>query len=217
MKQFQGVWFPDHETHLQAWMAKAGEIVDGKGTYQINKLRTAVAQCKQRRTAVDIGGHVGLWSMQLAKQFDCVHAFEPVAEHRECFKKNALVAVGGDVILHGCALGKEEGSVAIYTEHGSSGNSFVKGAGDIPMKTLDSFDLQDVDFMKLDTEGMEENILRGAEATIARCWPVIVVEQKRTMASDRFGLAAKGAVTFLESLGYKMVKEMSGDFILVKS
>lgn len=89
------------------------------------------------------------------------------------------------------------------------------GAGDIPMKTLDSFELQDVDFMKLDTEGMEENILRGAEATIARCWPVIVVEQKRTMASDRFGLAAKGAVTFLESLGYRMVKEMSGDFIMV--
>jgi FkbM family methyltransferase len=219
MKQFQGVWFPDHETHLPDWMAKAGEIIDGRGTYQIKKLRTAVGLCKQRRVAVDVGGHVGLWSMQLVKLFDRVHAFEPVAAHQECFVKNVVEHGVGDPILHECALGEREGMISIFTEKGSSGNSHIdinaKGNYNIPMKTLDSLALEEVDFMKLDTEGYEENILRGAIETIKRCRPVIIVEQKRDMAEARFGLRPRGAVTFLESLGYKMVKEMSGDYIMV--
>jgi FkbM family methyltransferase len=217
MKQFQGVWFPDHEIHLQDWMQKAGEIVDGRGTYQIKKLRTAVGLCKQRRVAVDVGGHVGLWSMQLVKLFGRVHAFEPVAAHQECFVKNVIEHGVGDPILHEYALGEQEGQIAISTEQGSSGNSHInaKVPGSIPMKTLDSLALDEVDFMKLDTEGYEENILRGAIETIKRCRPVIIVEQKRDMAEARFGLRPRGAVTFLESLGYKLAKEMSGDYIMV--
>lgn len=213
MKSFQGIWFPDHETHLQQWMAKAGEIVDGKGTYQIKKLRTAVGLCKQRRTAVDIGGHVGLWSMQLTKLFDHVHAFEPVEAHRECFIKNVLDA-GGNAILHALALGEKEGSVSIHTTTTSSGDSWVKGDGDIPMITLDSLALDEVDFMKLDCEGYELFALRGAADTIARCKPVIIVEQKPGRA-QKFGLPETGAVTFLEGLGYKLAKEMSGDYLMV--
>lgn len=212
MKQFQGIWFPDHETHLQQWMSKAGEIVDGKGTYQIKKLRTAVGLCKQRRTAVDIGGHVGLWSMQLTKLFDHVHAFEPVEAHRECFIKNVLDA-GGNAILHALALGEKEGSVSIHTTTTSSGDSWVKGDGDIPMITLDSLALDEVDFMKLDCEGYELFALRGAADTIARCKPVIIVEQKPGRA-QKFGLPETGAVTFLEGLGYRLAKEMSGDYLM---
>lgn len=213
MKQFQGIWFPDHETHLQQWMAKAGEIVDGKGTYQIKKLRTAVGLCKQRRVAVDVGGHVGLWSMQLTKLFDRVHAFEPVAAHRECFIKNVIDA-GGNAILHEVALGEKEGNVSIHTTNTSSGDSWVKGDGDIPMITLDSLALEEVDFMKLDCEGYELFALRGAADTIARCRPVIIVEQKPGRA-QKFGLPETGAVTFLQGLGYKLAKEMSGDYLMV--
>ncbi len=48
----QGVYLPDGETHLVDWMTKSGEIVDGKGTYQIRKLRVAVSYCERTRTAV---------------------------------------------------------------------------------------------------------------------------------------------------------------------
>lgn len=220
MKQFQGVWFPDHETHLQAWMAKAGEIVDGKGTYQVKKLRAAVDMCKRRRVAVDVGGHVGLWSMQLAKMFDEVHAFEPVAEHRACFQKNVFADAESRFAkhpahLHAMALGEKEGSIAIHTTKFSSGDSWVKGKGDIPMRTLDSFELTDVDFIKIDTEGYEKNVLLGAAVTIVNCKPVIIVEQKRDMSATRFGLPALAAVTYLQALGYTIAKEMSGDYIMV--
>lgn len=211
MIQHQGIYLPDGETHLTAWMDKAGELVDGKGTYQIKKLRAAVALCKQHRTAIDIGGHCGLWSMQLVKQFKHVHAFEPVAAHRECF--NANLAGARNVSLHACALGKDRGSISIYTAPTSSGDSWVSGPGEIPMERLDAFAFFNVDFVKIDTEGLEMPILQGGEATLLAYKPVVIVEQKPGHA-QRFGLGETDAVKYLQSLGAVLRKEMSGDYIM---
>jgi len=75
--------------------------------------------------------------------------------------------------------------------------------------------LADVDFIKIDCEGYEENVLRGAIETIKRDRPVIIVEQKRDMATARFGLEPLGAVKFLQSLGYQVAQEISGDYLMV--
>lgn len=228
MIQHQGIWLPDGETHLTHWMTKSGEIVDGKGTYQIKKLRRAVAHCKRLRTAVDVGAHVGMWTMQLAKKFSQVHSFEPVAAHRDCFVRNIDMPGpydqtnderGGytNVTLHRCALGEIEGKVNIYTAPSSSGDSYVDNAahqGDIPLCRLDTFDLSNVDFIKLDCEGYEYFALRGGEETIKRDKPVIIVEQKPGKA-QKFGLSEQGAVEYLRGLGYRQAEELSGDFIMV--
>lgn len=215
MKQVSGWWMPDHEAHLGPWMAHAKNklILNGRQAYQGKKQLAALKHCKKHRVAVDVGGHVGLWSYNLAHEFAAVFAFEPVAAHRECFEKN-LAGVGQHVHLHGIALGAEHGSVAMWSEPGSSGNTQVRGKGEIPMETLDSLDLINVDFMKLDCEGFEENVLRGGVATITRWKPVVIVEQKREMAA-RFGLPLLGAVDFLKTLGYKVAEEISGDFICI--
>lgn len=216
MKPDLGWWFPGHETHLQGWMRhpKNQQVLNGRAAYQGKKQAKAMGLVGPRfRVAVDVGGHIGLWSYNLAHWFSAVVAFEPVALHRECFVKN-LQGVGQYVTLHPYALGAAPASVSMDTEDGSSGNTTVGGAGDIPMRTLDSFGLVDVDFMKLDCEGYEELALRGGEATITASWPVIVVEQKRDHA-EKMGLKAKGAVEYLKSLGYSEVCEMSGDHFMV--
>ena len=58
-------------------------------------------------------------------------------------------------------------------------------------------------------------MLRGAIETIKRDLPVIIVEQKRDMATARFGLEPLGAVKFLQSLGYEVKQEISGDYLMV--
>lgn len=222
----QGVYLPDGETHLVGWMNKAGELVDGKGTYQIKKLRAALSYVKSFRTAVDAGAHCGLWSMQLDKQFYSVHAFEPVAAHRECFLNNTKsieVADGEDdpiqydsewIRLHPCALGDHEDMIKITTEPTSSGDSRVDGKGSVPMHTLDSFNLQDVDFIKIDTEGFELFVIKGAEETIKRCRPVMVVEQKGH-GMKYFGFKQEEGVDLLKSWGMvPMQPPMSGDWIM---
>ncbi len=219
MKQELGWWFPDHEQHLPAWMRspKGYLVLNGRPSYQGKKQEAALAAVRQRRggplrTAIDVGGHIGLWSYNLAPAFQQVLAFEPVAEHRACFEKNVTAP---NVGLFPFALGATEGNVSIHTAPTSTGDSWVKGAGDIPMRTLDSFPIEGADFIKIDCEGYEENVLRGAIETIKRDMPVVIVEQKRDMAASRFGLEPLGAVKFLQSLGYVVQQEISGDYLMV--
>lgn len=217
MKQFHGWWWPDHENHMIEWMAKPSNQLElnGRMTYQGRKQVATLARCKRNGVAVDIGAHIGLWSYNLAYRFELVHAFEPVATHRECFMKNVVHAVPGEVILHPCALGAIEQTVSIATTPGSSGDSQVRPGTEIPMKLLDSFNLENVDLIKVDCEGYEENALIGAIKTIEQWKPTIIVEQKRDMAS-RFGLKPQGAVKWLNyNFGYKVVEEISGDYIMV--
>jgi FkbM family methyltransferase len=215
MINHRGVFLPDGETHLTQWMDKVNIIVDGKPTYQYGKLEKALGYVRNWRTAVDVGAHCGLWSAHLVKRFRCVHAFEPVAAHRECFMANIPNFESTNLYngLHSCALGEREGKVSIHTSETSSGDSWVSGKGDIPMRRLDELALQDVDFIKLDCEGYELFALRGAEETIKRCHPCVIVEQKPGRA-QKFGLPETGAVDYLIGLGAKLRATLSGDFVL---
>lgn len=217
MQNWRGLWLPAHEKHLTGWMDKVNKIVDGKPAYQYSKLELALAHVRQWRCAIDIGAHCGLWSMHLAKRFQLLHAFEPVALHRECFERNVVGTneFGGNVILHAAAVGAEAGSVTIHTTDGSSGDSWVDPAiqgGATRLIRLDDMEIGPIDFMKLDTEGFELPALRGARGHIERDRPCIIVEQKPGRA-QKHGLTERGAVEYLQSLGAVLRKEISGDFI----
>lgn len=212
MKKELDWWFPDHEQHLPEWMKspKNQMRLNGRPAYQGLKQQAALALCKNARNAVDVGAHIGLWSFNLAKLFDEVYAFEPIAEHRACFERNVT---DDNVHLYPVALGDAERMVAMRTEKGSSGNSMIDGFGEIPMMRLDSYGFQDVDLIKLDCEGYELNVLKGAENLLRACKPTIVVEQKPGRA-QQFGLTETGAVAYLQELGAKLRHEISGDFFL---
>ena len=211
MFQHQGIWLPDGEKHFPEWMTRNGEIVNGKGTYQIKKLREAMKWCKQFRTAVDVGAHVGLWSMHLAEKFSGIHAFEPVPIFRSCFVRNAAQ---GNITLHRYPLGSRDADVAMVYDPADSGGTHVGGAGDMKMRTLDSFEFQDVDFAKLDCEGYELEVLKGAVETLKRCRPCVIVEQKPHKLLPNFGIKGAPAVDFLRGMGAVLRKEMGGDFIM---
>lgn len=221
MFQHQGIWLPAGEKHFPDWMTKNGEIVDGKGTYQIKKLRAALEHCKQFRVAIDVGAHVGLWSMQLAKSFQVVHAFEPVAAYRDCFVRNAA---GSRVRLHACALGAARGTVAMNIpalDGGlDTGGTHVGGPGEIPMYRFDDMiadgyeDLIHVDFLKIDCEGYEHHVIEGARETLIRCRPCVIVEQKPHKLGPNFGIKGTPAVDLLRELGAEVRREISGDYIM---
>lgn len=238
-----GVWMPKTETHLVDMMIrnpKHNRVVDGKATYQYHKLEAALKHVKQRRVAIDIGGHVGLWSMWLAKQFEHVHAFEPVPEHRALFELNVDMS---RCTLHPVALGEKAGTVDIEVPAETTGNAHVAIGGKrhsgtrhvenpdvqsvtrgVEMVRLDeyAFDLHYdaggtgmpdmVDFIKIDVEGFERAVVAGAEQLIRRSRPIIVVEQKGN--EDNYGEAKDAAATLLQSWGMKPIKVMAGDWIL---
>jgi FkbM family methyltransferase len=207
-----GWWFTDEEAHFPAWIENKNQLIDGRLAYQGHKLMPSLEYCRQFRTAVDVGGHVGTFSFYLAKRFERVHSFEPVARFRECFVRNVEAK---NVELHPLALGAAPAMVGMHIVPEDTGGTYVSGVGDVQMVTLDSLGLEDVDYLKIDCEGAEEAVILGGMETIKRCRPVCMVEQKQKIMGRNYGTAGTPAVDRLVELGARVVREISGDFILV--
>lgn len=214
MKQVKGFWLPETEQHLVPFLENGPEFADGP-TYQIHKLLAALPFVKNFGNAIDVGGHCGLWSRVMVHFFNNVDAFEPVALHRECFRHNVSCGPGTNMTLHDCALGNQEGKISLHTGESSSGDTYVQENGEhhAEIHKLDSFNLKQICFVKIDCEGYELYVLQGGEATIRRDKPCIIVEQKPGKGSQ-FKLKDTAAVDLLKSWGAVLRKEISGDFIL---
>ncbi len=224
-----GVWLPDNEDHFVDWMrhSKRARRVDGKLTYQYHKLEAALAYLPptRRRVCVDVGAHVGLWSMWLAPAFDHVHAFEPVPLFADIFPWNVA---GDNVMLRRTALGACEDTVEITVPDGQTGGAHISIGGKhpgnkyasggtsvfpgLPMRTLDSFGLDDVDFIKIDVEGTERQVIEGAAHTIGTCRPLIVIEQKGNEVA--YGQSRNAAAALLTTWGMRDLRVLAGDHIM---
>lgn len=210
-------WFlPPGETHLQEWMTTANRRVDGRLTYQYHKYEAAMRYVTRRHRAVDVGAHCGLWSYWMARDFDKVDAFEPVPAHRDCWSAN-LMGYRRKTVLYACALGDRIGTVSLTPGVVSTGDTCVTPdvtSGSVQMLPLDSFyDIRDVDLLKIDCEGWELFVLRGAEKLLRRDHPVVIVEQKPGHAS-KYGIGDRDALAFLGVLGYVHREENNGDVVL---
>jgi FkbM family methyltransferase len=216
MKVWEGLYLPESETHLVDWMKAVKHYVDGKPTYQYNKYAECLKIVENRRTAIDIGGNLGLWSRVMSLDFQNVEAFEPVSEYCEYFVKNAPKAN-----LHNVALSDEEIIVTMAcATNGSCGDTAPmvskrkeKALQDVATSLLDQFGFTDVDFIKVDCEGYEYHVLAGAEQTILESKPVIIVEQKPGKGK-KYGYADDEAVKYLQKLGMKIHQVISGDYIM---
>ena len=203
MKISAGAFLPDDEMD---------EVILSNGTqYQGDKLRTALKYVKKARTAIDIGAHCGLWTSQLAQYFERVEAFEPLPRHHECWERNAGWKKTN--VLHKVCLGEEIGSCGIHLVEGLSGRSHIIEGNEFEVRRLDDYDFQDVDLIKVDVEGYELKALKGAERTIVKWRPVVIVEQKFNMGK-RYGVSDKAALDYLKSMGVRFVDEFVGDYIV---
>ena len=212
MIESHGFWFPDYDNHFPRMLAKSLKN-DGVVRYQWRARDSAIASCDNKRICIDIGANVGLWSCDLVKQFEKVIAFEPVSEFRECFKKNV---VGSNYIIEPVALGRTESLIEMNIVQGNTGHSHIDpsslGKGSIPLRTLDSYNYENIDLIKIDVEGFEEEILAGAMQTILRNKPVIVVEQQKLEYKD--AMTDKPSIKILESWGYRVVDQHKKDWIM---
>ena len=153
--------------------------------------------------AVDVGAHIGLWTRGLADKFKWVTAFEPVAENFACLEMNAghlkntrLVNVALGAMPSFCSM--------ILPTGGNSGCWRVRSGGNIEMRTLDSFMLNNVDLIKIDVEGLEGEVLTGARETIA-CWRPTIVFEENGLGVKHYGTDWVDPAVVLTPLRYKRI------------
>jgi len=166
----------------------------------------ALKYVEQWRVCLDIGSNIGQWTRPLAKRFESVVCFEPNPNFRECFNKNIQEK---NVLLWPYGLSDNEHKAK------QDFNSTVlhEEDGDIDCRTLDSFGLTNVDFVKIDVDGFEIPLLMGARETLSKNDPVINIEMKR---DKRMDVVVK-CESILKDLGYKFQKRTKSDEVWLKS
>lgn len=199
MKQLHQYWLPDDESHFSKFIernAKVGEPAEYQGPVR----RLALSLVDHFRVSVDIGANFGLWSHTLEQQFSQNYAVEPIEMHCDYLKLNAPATH----ILH-TALGSESGTLLMQTFPDNYGKTRVSDQGDISVtvQRLDDLVLPPADFIKIDVEGHELQVLQGGERYIKSSYPVMVIEQEQKGAAHGLML----------SWGYQLVGSIKHDYI----
>jgi len=197
------LWMPDAET-WHRWGA----------SYEKDKFRKCMeeAEGKPKRLALDMGAHIGIWSRRLSNLYDRVICFEPRKDHIECHKRNCSTIP--NITLYEHALGSKEETLDMkVSAHNSGTNSFHYGKMGktrmyehkiipIEVKSLDSYGLDNVDFIKVDIESHELEMLKGAVDTLERCNPIIFIEDPTHFYNVKNNKNVPTGLDFLCSLGY---------------
>jgi FkbM family methyltransferase len=162
------------------------------------------------RAAIDAGANRGVWSYLLSPLATKVFAFEPNP------KLFAVLRAGARANVECLAFGLSDqdgggrllipGAGARFSNQGATLNpAKVEGvehaALTVETRRLDGLDLPAIGFMKIDVEGHEMAVLRGARALIARDRPRLVIEMEER--HTRHPLA--DALGEVASLGYRML------------
>lgn len=223
MKNVHGWWLPDTEKALVE-VISTHSLKNRGFDYQTEQrdysLCLSLKYNNSRRiTAIDIGGHVGLWACDISQRFEKVISFEPIKEHRECFKRNIKDRGIKNIEIMPYALGNTEKDITLDIDKENSGQTHVKNykktEGEVvKMKPLDSFNLQKVHYIKVDTEGYELEVLKGARLTIKKWRPIIILENK-DKHSIRYKSDSKKIHEFLYSLGYIVEHSINSEVIFV--
>lgn len=136
--------------------------------------------------AVDIGANEGIYAFALSELGAVVHAFEA----NPTFADFAKRSLGSRATVHKCALSNETGQASFFVPLAEDGSE-LHYAGNlknshsqferqtvikVEVRTLDSFALTGVQFIKVDVEGSELEVLEGARETILRDHPALLLE-----------------------------------------
>jgi FkbM family methyltransferase len=220
---FHGLLNVQHPVRLPSgarWIPR-GDHVGGpaqEGKFEPAELAFVEAFLRPGMTALDIGAHNGLYSLLASKKVGPrgrVISFEPSPRERKALRLNLALNWMRNVSVQGMALGSEAGEADFYLVEGyaTGCNSLRPPAVEsetrkLRVKTisLDEF-LRDrrihrVDFIKLDTEGAELEILRGARKLLsAPPRPVLLVEVSEIRTAP-WGYSAREILRFMEQLEY---------------
>lgn len=155
--------------------------------------------------ALDIGANRGIYAYALSHLASRVHCFEPLVECcryiQACRSKN--------ITVHNVALSDQAGKLELHVPIIEGRTVYTRASLDRPngpfesrevgVRTLDSYSLMDVAFVKIDVEGLEAAVLRGAQYTLEACHPTLLVEIDRARHTQESFMCVHG---WLKDRGY---------------
>jgi len=188
------------------------EYYVGRGLFESSLIEWCKQFCSKGKAFLDIGAHSGTYSISLADHCGCVYSFEP--------QKMTYYALCGGVALSGkdnitCfqyGLGSPDqvGKKTLNIVSNDGGGSTIQTPETMPIlrqevieiRTLDSFALENIGFIKMDVEENELYVLKGALETLRRNeYPTILFESNFENHS---------LFSFIKEIGYSGIIPVGG-------
>ncbi|HEY4282988.1 MAG TPA: FkbM family methyltransferase [Chthoniobacterales bacterium] len=152
------------------------------------ELRMLPALISGREVAIDVGANVGFYALRMSGLFTRVYAFEI----NDDLTHDLAAANPGNIEIIHVGLSSEAGQAVLYIPilngmplpgwaslaPNNCPDTSVHQTKPVEIRTLDSFNIESVSFIKIDVEGHELHVLRGATRTLSTHRPTILVEIK---------------------------------------
>lgn len=186
---------------------------------------------RPKRLCIDIGAHIGIYALKYAQIFQEVHSFEAVTKIYKMLDHNtkdndkittynlAAHNMHEDIVFIGNSVNTERGFV-----NDNSWEDFIKQKDSnrpglltrekVLAAPIDSFEFKDVDFIKVDTEGVIMNVLEGMQETLRNNNPIVQLE---TSPCSRLLEEQKNwALDYMRDLGYVHFYTLKEDYYFRK-
>ncbi len=186
-----------------------------KGTYEPGMAKFFHENLKDNDTFWDVGAHFGYYSLIASRTLTDGEVFscEPSVENRWYLSKHIGWNRLQNVTIMPLAVGAEDGTCSFGGD--GTGSGHIGGTGDtITVRSADSLlakgDCRTPTILKIDVEGEEANVLRGAESLLTTTHPMLIV-------ATHGGSVHRECVAILNEYHYKVYESKKDSLILAVS
>lgn len=175
----------------------------------------------KEEVAVEIGGHIGFHTVYMARKCKNIHIFEPQLINYNRIIKNCELNDVNNVSYYNFALYSKSCEMSIHNQPDLQKNINYNTCqacslslrendkGDIEARTLDSFNIQNVSFIKIDAENQDLDVIKGAKETIKRDRPKIIFESSNESSQIR------DCNALMDEIGYKIESVASCNWLAI--
>jgi FkbM family methyltransferase len=192
-----------------------GEATPHTGELDINK--EYIHKHQRNNVCIDVGGHIGTHCIPYSKLFDRVYTFEANEENYSYLVRNIDLNKRTNITAYNKAVSdtKRKASVKQMDTHNTGQFAVIDDAnGSLETVTIDEFQIQNVDFIKIDVEGRELDVIKGASETINKYKPLLQVEFSH-LSDDVFGISKEDTINYISNLGYVVFRKIHADTFFI--
>jgi FkbM family methyltransferase len=174
--------------------------VGSTNSKEVQYIHFAIGLCKKPTldVAIDVGANKGYYSIPLSSHFKTVIAYEPVELIFQQCRRNLEINDISNVKLFNLAVSDKSGIGTLYVQTSLDNESkkntglssliqrkeYLDSTQQVRIVTLDSQVMGKVDFIKIDCEGSEYEVLLGAKQIITLYQPDVIWEASLTISED---------------------------------
>ena len=170
-----------------------------------------------KRDAIDIGANKGVYAELLSRICKRVYAFEPNPKMYSVLKRSCAKNVETFYMALSDKSGVAELRIPVrpsgYSNQGASLSTYKINESyasvEVKCSRLDELNLKNIGFIKIDVEGFELSVLRGAVETIKRELPIMLIE----IEEAHTGMPIEEMIAEVEAYGYRCQILLNGQIV----